>query len=284
MFTQAQSTPFSTSAATPKTGRTDRPGTPPVEWKLSARLDWALSLPVSPPTRFVAVAIIKHTNAVSGLAFPSVSTLAKLTGYSKTTVKTAIRELEQGGHFDITRLKVGRVNAANRYRAKRGGVGQEPPHPGAGADPEPVKEPVKHVQDVQQRTVGKPTDPPNAAEKGRSRLRSPHSAQQRMICAIATKLALPGLLTAAGLEDFDELENTKKQALIKRLLKAEARHDRRVAQTRPGRLLREYAARCRSDPPARPDTPPLPPETVARLEADAVSNGYHRAAGQWRKF
>ena len=90
-------------------------------WQLSDRLDWALSLPVSPPARFVAVAIIKHTNANSGLAWPSVGTLVKLTGYSKATVKTAIRELERGGCFHITRLKVGKVNASNRYRAKGGG-------------------------------------------------------------------------------------------------------------------------------------------------------------------
>ena len=114
-------------------------------WQLSDRLDWALSLPVSPPARFVAVTIIKHTNADSGLAWPSVATLVNLTGYTKSTVKTAIRELERGGHFHITRLKVGKVNTSNRYRAKRVGVGQELPQGGAGAAPEPVKEPVKQT-------------------------------------------------------------------------------------------------------------------------------------------
>ena len=113
--------PEPTFVSTPEIGGVASPGPQPVGWQLSDRLDWALSLPVSPPTRFVAVAIIKHTNSVSGLAFPSVATLAKLTGYSKATVKTAIRVLDQGGHFHVTRLKVGKVNAANRYRANRGG-------------------------------------------------------------------------------------------------------------------------------------------------------------------
>ena len=33
----------------------------------------------------------------------------------------------------------------------------------------------------------------------------------------------------------------------------------------------------------KPDPPPMAPETVARLEADAVSNGYHKRDGQWTK-
>ena len=85
-------------------------------WPLSARLDWALALQVSPPARFVAVAIVKHTGAETGLAWPSMATLAGLTGYSKATVKRAVRELEKGAHFDITRLKIGRKNTSNRYR------------------------------------------------------------------------------------------------------------------------------------------------------------------------
>ena len=109
----------------PKNAQSIAPSFPPVAtpsaWQLSDRLDWALGLPVPPPARFVAVTLIKHTNSVTGLTCPAVSTLAKLTGYSKATVKTAIRQLEQGGHFDITRLKVGKVNVVNRYRANRGG-------------------------------------------------------------------------------------------------------------------------------------------------------------------
>ena len=37
-------------------------------WQLSDRLDWAMGLPVSPPARFVAVAIVKHTGAETRLA------------------------------------------------------------------------------------------------------------------------------------------------------------------------------------------------------------------------
>ena len=37
------------------------------------------------------------------------------------------------------------------------------------------------------------------------------------------------------------------------------------------------------DRPPRPDPPPLTAAQVADLEADAVSNGYHKRAGQWTK-
>ena len=115
-------------------------------WPLSDRLDWALSLPVSPPARFVAVAIMKHTGAETGLAWPSLSTLAGLTGYSKATVKRAVRELEKGGHFDITRLKIGLKNTSNRYRVPVKGWGQSDPRGGVRVTPKPViEEPVRRV-------------------------------------------------------------------------------------------------------------------------------------------
>ena len=112
-------------------------------WPLSARLDWAMGLQVSPPARFVAVAIVKHTGAETGLAWPSLATLAGLTGYSKATVKRAVRELDKGSHFTVTRLKVGRVNASNRYRPKNVSVplgwGHSDPRGGVRVTPEPVK-------------------------------------------------------------------------------------------------------------------------------------------------
>ena len=122
-------------------------------WQLSDRLDWAMGLPVSPPARFVAVAIVKHTGAETRLAWPSMATLAGLTGYSKATVKRAVRELEKGAHFDITRLKIGRKNTSNRYRVPVKGWGQSDPMGGVRVTPEPVKvEPVNvHTQGARER-------------------------------------------------------------------------------------------------------------------------------------
>ena len=115
-------------------------------WALSDRLDWALALQVSPPARFVAVAIVRHTGAETGLAWPSLATLAGLTGYSKATVKRAVRELEKGAHFDITRLKIGRKNTSNRYRVPVKGWGQSDPRGGVRVTPEPVSTEPVHTQ------------------------------------------------------------------------------------------------------------------------------------------
>ena len=76
---------------------------------------------------------------------------------------------------------------------------------------------------------------------------------------------LPNLLTAAGLEDFAELENTKKQALIKRLLQAEARHDRRVAETKKRKL--RFRAEPVTDHPRLHDVPGL---TEVETAGDSV--------------
>ena len=257
-------------------------------WQLSDRLDWALSLPVPPPARFVAVALIKHTNSVTGLTCPAVSTLVKLTGYSKATVKTAIRQLEQGGHYDITRLKVGKVNVVNRYRANRVGVGQELPQGGSGADPEPVREPV-NVQEVQQRTLTKLSETPlKLAKTGRSKLRSsPHTAQQRMVAAIAVKLDLTELLTASGLESFDDSPNSDKQALIKRLLRVEAWHDRRAtaaANAAHTERIHNETGGQKAPTAANAAPRPLTPEAREELEVLAVErDGYRKRDGKWVK-
>ena len=119
-------------------------------WALSDRLDWAMGLQVSPPARFVAVAIVKHTGTKTLLAWPSMATLAGLTGYSKATVKRAVRELDKGSHFTVARLKVGRLNTSNRYRPQNvsgpHGWGQSDPRGGVRATPEPVSTEPVHTQ------------------------------------------------------------------------------------------------------------------------------------------
>ena len=225
------------------------------------------------------------------VCFASVGTIAERAGLKATATRSQLRALERGGYIEVEGGRGG-GRSGTRYRLtdKRlstfeANAQRCPPQRSALPTPtlsvadQVIEEVIEEVQDI--RTVGKPTDtPPKAAEEGRSKLRSsPHSAQQRMVCAIAEKLALPDLLTAAGLEEFDELDNAKKQILIKRLLKAEARHDSRASQTRPGRLQREW----RSDPPARPDPQPLTPEIEAMLEADAIENGYRKMGGKWTK-
>ena len=121
-------------------------------WQLSDRLAWAMGLKVKPSSKLVAVAISSHAGASSGLAWPSLTTLAAETGLSLRQTVYCVRDLERGGHLTITRLRVGKVNRANRYRlpklagsAKTGGGSAEVARGGsAQVAPEPVRstEPV----------------------------------------------------------------------------------------------------------------------------------------------
>ena len=207
------------------------------------------------------------------VCFASVETQAKRARLGTTAYRAHLRALERDGYIETDGGRSG-GRSATHYRLSTQRVSVSNPtlsvaQPNAQRWVNPtlsVAEEVREegTEEVQQRTVGKPTEtPPDLANKGRSSLRSsPHTAQQRMVAAIAEKLNLPALLTAAGLEDFDEIENTKKQALIKRLLTAEAWHDAKGGKRKKpntgdrnkgsasqgmkrGSLMEAYAARWR---------------------------------------
>ena len=136
-------------------------------WPLSDRLAWALGLPVRPSTKLVAVCIAQHAGSTTGMAWPSIATIAATTGLSRRQVVYAIHELEAGEHLAVTRLKIGKKNASNRYRLPRMGSAQVAPGgsaqvappsaqvaPGGSAQvaPDPVsKEPVKEPKLLQPR-------------------------------------------------------------------------------------------------------------------------------------
>ena len=128
-------------------------------WQLSDRMDWALGLKVRPNTKLVAICIARHANDKTGVAWPGMALLTKETGLSRSSVIRGIAELERGGHLTVTRLKIGKKNASNRYRLPRMGGAQvkptpsvcetppsvcEKPTPSVCETPEPVRtEPVK---------------------------------------------------------------------------------------------------------------------------------------------
>ena len=136
-------------------------------WQLSDRLTWALALAVKPSTKLVAVCIAQHAGSTTGLAWPSLATIAATTGLSRRQVVYAIHALEAGGHLAVARLRIGKKNASNRYRLPRMGGAQValPPSavvalpsavvalpPSAVVAPEPVRtEPVNEPK--QQRAI-----------------------------------------------------------------------------------------------------------------------------------
>ena len=107
-------------------------------WPLSDRLAWALGLSVKPSTKLVAVAIAKHAGSTTGLAWPGLGLISETTGLSRSSVLRGVAELEQGEHLAVTRLKVGKKNAANRYRLPRMGSAVSAPPPPSVSPPNNV--------------------------------------------------------------------------------------------------------------------------------------------------
>ena len=85
-------------------------------WALSDRWAWAYGLPVSGIARAVAGCIAYHARADTGVAWPGMGTIAKETGFCRTAIIKAVKELERGGHVTVRRFKVGKKNAVNRYQ------------------------------------------------------------------------------------------------------------------------------------------------------------------------
>ena len=92
--------------------RTAAPGA----WTPTDRWAWACGLPVSGIARAVANCIARHANDKTGMGWPGIGTIVTETGFCRTAVIAAIKELERGGHVAVSRFKVGKKNKANRYQ------------------------------------------------------------------------------------------------------------------------------------------------------------------------
>ena len=88
----------------------------PGAWTPTDRWAWACGLPVSGIARAVAGCIARHANDQTGLGWPGMGTIVTETGFCRTAVIAAIKELERGGHVAVSRFKVGKKNTANRYQ------------------------------------------------------------------------------------------------------------------------------------------------------------------------
>ena len=88
----------------------------PGAWKPTDRWAWACGLPVSGIARAVANCIARHANDKTGMGWPGIGTIVTETGFCRTAVIAAIKELERGGHVTVSRFKVGKKNRANRYQ------------------------------------------------------------------------------------------------------------------------------------------------------------------------
>ena len=65
--------------------------------------DWAYSQALAAPAKFVLVALAEHVSGEGRACWPSVSRLARMTGYAERTVRRALRALEAAGLVRIKR-------------------------------------------------------------------------------------------------------------------------------------------------------------------------------------
>ena len=220
-------------ALAPATAKPDKNVPPQGEWKPTDRWAWSIGLPVSGIARAVAGCIAYHARAETGVAWPGMGTIAKETGFGRTAIIAAVKELERGKHVTVRRFKVGKKNVSNRY--------QLPPMGNVSASHPSAPD-------------GLPPSAPDGPEQVRTEQVSTKAARQRCHdCGYSWPKAYG--------PDCYPCQKAK-----------------RDAPRRPRGGLPTY-----HDRPPRPDPPPLTAEQIADLEADAVSNGYHKRAGQWTK-
>ena len=245
------------------------------------------------------------------VCFASVESLAKKARLGTTATRAQLRALERDGYIETDGQRSG-GRSATRYRLSTLRVSVPNPtlsvaQPNAERCVNPTLsvaykeiEEGTEVQEVQ-RTVSKLTNfPHKRADTGQTK-------QQRLVAAICWKLGF--WPSTARLEQFDDSPNSDKQKLIKRLLRVEARHDRRNLITPRDNLLRPPApngapagkkpkkTKGKKKPSAanaapaaeatpgrlRPDPPPMTAELRCDLEADALKKGFIPVGGMWMK-
>src|SRR5215475_8372278 len=60
---------------------------------------------LSPAARLVGLEIFSYVNQASGEAFPSEATIARRLGITDRTVRTAVKQLADAGHMNVTRRR-----------------------------------------------------------------------------------------------------------------------------------------------------------------------------------
>ena len=124
-----------------RTARTAAPGA----WSPTDRWAWACGLPVSGIARAAANCIARHANDKTGLGWPGMGTIVSETGFKRTAVIAAIKELERGGHVTVGRFKVGKKNTANRYQLPPMGGAPDALAMGGGSAPDTLGGSAPHA-------------------------------------------------------------------------------------------------------------------------------------------
>ena len=187
-------------------------------------------------------------------AWPSLTTLVSMTGLSHRGVRKALRALE-GANLVTTEHVSGR---SSRYRLS------STPAPRAGVP----------------RHLVPPTPAPRAPEV---RTREGTSTRKAAAAISSTDTEKPKAETVRPDRHTcpkcgNDWPVSFGVTCFKCQRKVGSRHPAGQAAPEPGKYDGLW-----DDPAPRPDPPPLTPDAVQQLEADAVENGYRRIGGMWTK-
>ena len=266
MATNIQSISENSPLTTPEIGDSEAQGTLPVGptgrvHRGGGTVPWAkrcaLTLTPSPSSKLLFMVLASYVNGPDEPAWPSQSTLATMTGLTARGVRNATKQLEAAGRIRVERMGGDRglryrLEAEVSFPSKRKSV--------------PVEAEVSSPSRRKSVPVEAEVSSPEVLNEGTS-----------------TKAALPTVQKTGQKGSRHTCSCGNNWPLTFGPLCF--RCSRKVGVSHPSGQAAPQRGKYDDlhDDAPRPDPLPPTPETVARLEADAVSNGYHKRAGQWTK-
>ena len=239
----------------------------------------AQSTAPSPSGKLLFMILSSFVNGPDEAAWPSQSTLASMTGLSSRGVRNATKQLEAAGRIRVERMGGDRgirywleAEVSSPSRRKSVPVEAEvssPEVPKEGTCTRKAAAVTVETHEVQQHPVEPPTLLLNTFEKGNDDLKPKTDEIARHTCDKCDK-SWPvrfgnTCFTCQG--------------------RVGASHHAGQAAPEPKKYDELFDSHESSpDPPARPDPPPMKPETRVELEANARASGFHRIGGKWMKL
>ena len=250
----------------------------------------ALTKAPSPTAHHVLLVLGSFVSDGQSEAWPSVATLASMTGLSHRGVQTALRALEDD-HLVQTETVSGR---SSRYRLASPPAGgaplplQEVHPPPAGGAPLPL-------QEVHPPPAG---GAPEGTREGTSTRKAAAACIRLTDTAAETNTSIEALPQPAR-HTCPKCGNDWPIRFGTKCYGCGGKRSTALGGSAP--TPGKYDGLCgddehdpevvdddlKDDTPrtarARPDPPPLTPDAVQQLEADAIANGYRKVAGLWTK-
>lgn len=166
-------------------------------------MSWAVDIKLPVKEKITLLMLANYASNENGDCYPSINTLADVTGMSRDSVMRAIKSLEEGGFLRVNRRQVEGVNLPNSYTLNLRGVvahsgeGSSTQQGGVVADSDsnqsvkPIKEPVERAS-AQLDLSGFPEQPSSQvwADYLKHRKAKRAAVSQTVINALAKELTI----------------------------------------------------------------------------------------------